>query len=92
MMGLLRYQYVTLRSVDEAPFTKFHKNCTKLMTNSLVKGGIYWLNVFPGNNVVSSTIWPAEIFLGRPQPDFNRKRISFGSYSIASTKTKNDTN
>ena len=45
-----------------------YRNYTKPMTNYLVEGAVYWINVLPSNNGVSNTVGLAGIFLGRPQP------------------------
>ena len=66
-----------------------YKRYTKLMTKALVEGVIYWLNNFPSKNGISQTMSPASIVLGRPKPDFNHKRITFGSYALAYHDTDN---
>ena len=66
-----------------------YKRYTKLMIYMLVECIIYWLNSFPSQNGVSSSISPAGIVTGRQLPDFNNKHIPFGAYAWVFTKTTN---
>ena len=60
------------------------------MTISLVKTAVYWLNAFPSKNGISGNLSPANIVIGRANPDFNHNRIVFGSYAMVFTGTKNN--
>ena len=63
---------------------------TKLMVTSLVATATYWLNAFPSKTGVSTTLSPANIVLGRSNPDFNHNKIIFGSYALTYTGTTNN--
>jgi hypothetical protein len=69
-----------------------YKYYTKLMIQGLVACVIKWLNAFPSNNGVSSTMSPSNIVEAKPNPDFSHKRIVFGSYAIVYTGTDNTMN
>ena len=64
-----------------------YKRYTKLMTVSLIESVIYWLNHFPSKNGVSQSLSPANIVIDRPKPNFNHKKITFGSYAMVYTRT-----
>jgi hypothetical protein len=66
-----------------------YKHYTKLMIQSLIACVTKWLNAFPGQDGISSTMSPSMIVEGRPNPDFNHKRIVFGSYALVYTGTDN---
>jgi hypothetical protein len=70
---------------NAVPFRRY----TKLMTRHLVETAVYWLNSFPSANGVSQTLSPANIVLGRPNTDFTKPKISFGSYAFVYTGTTN---
>ena len=59
------------------------------MTKAMVEGVIYWLNAFLFKSGISQTMGPSTIVLGKPAPDFSRKRVPFGAYVMGFTKTKN---
>ena len=79
----------SIHTVKERGIFVPYRNYRKLAMKYSVEGVIYWIDVLPGNNGVSNTIGTAGIFLRRPKPDLNRKRISFGAYEITYVKTKN---
>ena len=63
-----------------------------LMTISLVQDMVTCLNMIPSKNGISSDLSPAEIILGSPNPDYNRLKITLGSYTqvyIGTTNSKN---
>ena len=64
-----------------------YKRYTKLMTIPLIENVTYWLNHFPSKNGVSQSLSPANIVIGRPKPNFNHKKITFGSYAMVYTST-----
>ena len=64
-----------------------YKRYTKLMTVSLIESVTYWLNHFPSKNGVSQSLSPANIVIRRPKPNFNHKKITFGSYAMVYTRT-----
>ena len=67
------------------PYRKY----TRLMTKNLVEGIVGLLNDFPSKNGVSQTMSPSMIVTGAQMPDYNIKRIVFGSYAqMKSTCTK----
>ena len=59
------------------PYKKF----TKLMAGSLVQDIKTCLNMFLSKNGKSRNLGPAAIILGSPNPDYNKLKITFGSYS-----------
>jgi hypothetical protein len=65
---------------------------TKLMIQALVATVIKWLNVFPNKNGISRTMSPSSIVEGKPNPDFNTKRIVYGSYAMVYIDTDNTMN
>ena len=65
---------------------------TKLMIQSLIATVVKWLNAFPSKNGISKTMSPSNIVEGKPNPDFNNKRIVFGSYALVYIDTDNTMN
>ena len=68
------------------PYTRF----SIIMTKSLVQGRVICLNSLPPTNVISDTISPATIVIGKPKSDSSKPKICFGAYAIAYTKKNND--
>ena len=66
-----------------------YERYTKLMTVALIENATYWLNAFPNNSGIVGNISPSQIVQGHPAPDYNTKRIPFGSYALVYTKTTN---
>ena len=73
-------------TTNSVPYTSF----SIIMKNSLVQGWVIWLNSLPPTNVISETISPALIVIGKPKPDFSKPNICFGAYALAYIKTNND--
>ena len=67
------------------PYRKY----TRLMTKNLVEGIVGLLNDFPSKNGVSQTMSPSMIVTGAQMPDYNIKRIVFGSYAQVHLGTTN---
>ena len=67
------------------PFTSF----PKIMTKSLARVITQWMNAFLSTGGVSDRFIPSNIVLGLKKPDFNRKRLPFGSYVYAYSETDN---
>ena len=61
------------------------------MVKSLTERIIYWLNAFPSDTGISSTMSPATIIEGSPHPDFSQKQIAFGAYKMVHTGTVKNT-
>ena len=61
----------------------------KMLTISLLKTVPTWLNAFPSSTSISEKCSPANIIDGRPNPDYNRKRIPFGAYAMVYFSTNN---
>ena len=66
-----------------------YKSITRLMTKSVVRNCVKWLNAFPSENGISSTLSPCNLVEGKNKPDLGLKTISFGSYAMVFTKTSN---
>ena len=64
-----------------------YKRHPKLMVVSLLERVIFWLNSFPSDTEISSTMNPSTIMEGCPCPDFNQKHIAFGAYAMVNTCT-----
>ena len=62
------------------------------MTVHLVITAVKWLNAFPFKGGVSDNRSPAKIIDGCDYPDLKVKRITFGSYVLLYTGTKNNMN
>ena len=60
------------------------------MVQSLIAYVVKWINSLPSKNVNPSTMIPFMIVEGKGNPDFNHKRIKFGSYAMVYTGTTND--
>jgi hypothetical protein len=65
---------------------------TKLMIQVLVATVVKWLNAFPNKNGISRTMSPSSIVEGKTNPDFNTKRIVYGSYAMVYIDTDNAMN
>ena len=50
------------------------------------------LNMFLSKNSISSDLIPAAIFLGSPNPDYNKLNITFGAYAQVNISTTYITN
>ena len=61
------------------------------MVQSLIAYVVKWINASPSKNGISITMIPVMIVEGKGNPKFNHKRITFGSYAMVYTVTKNDT-
>ena len=70
------------------PYPKY----TILMVISLVQNMVKWLNAFPSKGGISEEMNPETIVTGASKPDFHRKRIHFGGYSMVYTGTENNMN
>ena len=66
-----------------------YKRYTRLMTKSLVEGIVGLLNDFPSKDGVSQTMSPSMIVTGAQMPDYNIKKIVFGSYAQVHLGTTN---
>ncbi len=66
-----------------------YKRYTKIMIQSLIETAVHWLNSFPSDDGVSTTLSPAAIVEGRPPPDFSMNKILFGAAAIVFTTTRN---
>jgi hypothetical protein len=62
------------------------------MIQSLLATVVKWLNAFPNKNGISRTMSPSNIVEGKPNPDFNIKRIVYGSYAMVYIDTDNTMN
>ena len=62
-----------------------YKYYTKPMIKSLISCVVKWLNAFPTKCGMSKTMSSSMIVKGKPNPDFNQKRIVFGSYALVYT-------
>ena len=60
------------------------------MVTGLLEHVELWLNAFPSNSAEIKNVSPSTLVTGAPQPDFNRKRVPFGSYVMAYKGTRND--
>ena len=67
------------------------KRITILMVRSLIEAINEVLDAFPSKNGISSTLSPSTIVEGKPKFDFGRAMITFGSYVLIYTGTKNST-
>ena len=61
------------------------------MAMSLIERFIFWLNVFPSNTGIFSTMSLGTIIKGCPRPDFNQNHIAVGAYVLVHTGTINNT-
>ena len=59
---------------------------------SLVQKMVKCLNAFPSKGVISEEMSPETIVTSASKPDFNRKGIPFGGYTMAYTGTENNMN
>ena len=60
------------------------------MVLSLIAHVVKRINAFPSKNGISITMIPSMIVEGKGNPNVNHKLITFGSYSMVYTGTKND--
>ena len=60
------------------------------MVTGLLEHAVLWLNAFPSENAEIKNTSPSTLVTGTPQPDFNKRRVPFGSYIMAYKGTKND--
>ena len=67
------------------PYKKF----TKIMTTALLENVVSWLNTFPANDGISTTLSPSAIVVGRPNLDMNQPMIEFGAYAAVHNGTTN---
>ena len=66
-------------SCHDAPY----RFVPKIMTESLLKGSVKWLNIFPSKGGVSQTLSPSAIIEGKPKPDMSYDRpIMWGYYMV----------
>ena len=83
----------SIRTIKErcrcACYSVTYKRYTRLMTKNLVEGVIGLLNNFPSKNGVSQTMNPSMIVTGAQIPNYNVKRIVFGSYAQVHLGTTN---
>ena len=63
---------------------------TKLTVQSFIACVVKWINAFPSKKIIPSTMSPAMIVEVKVNPKFNHKRITFGSYAMVYTGTKNN--
>ena len=59
------------------------------MTLGLVKGAVFWFKKNPPKDRVSDTPTPANIVLGKPNVDYDKKVLVFGFYGIIFIGTNN---
>ena len=67
-----------------------YKKYPKLMVSGLLEYVELWLNAFPSDSAEIKNISPSTLVTGSPQPDFNKRRIPFGSYVMAYKGTQNN--
>ena len=67
------------------PFSSF----PKIMTKSLARVITQWINTFLSTGGISDRFIPSNIVLGLNDPGFNHKRLPFGSYVYAYSRTDN---
>ena len=60
-----------------------------VMTKSLFQYWVSWLNSFLPTNIISDTISPATVVLGKTKPYLSKQKICFGAYAITYTNTNN---
>ena len=60
------------------------------MVTGLLEHVVLWLNAFPSENAEIKNTSPSTLVTGTPQPDFNKRRVPFGSYVMAYKGSKND--
>jgi hypothetical protein len=74
----------SIRTIKERNRTTVHglpfKRLPRLMVREIIKHSVTCLNQLPDDNGVSGTLSPLTIMTGKPNPDFNKMRIEFGSY------------
>ena len=66
-----------------------YKRISRLMTRSVVNNSVKWLNAFPSDDGISSTLSPRNLVEGKNKPDLGLKAIAFGAYAMVYTKTTN---
>ena len=66
-----------------------YKRITRLMTRLVVVSCVKWLNAFPSDDGISSTLSPSNLVEGKNKPDLSMSAIAFGSYAMVYTKTTN---
>ena len=54
----------------------------KLMTTSLMRNIVKWINVFPSSNSINDKYSPANIVDGSSNPEYNKKRLPFGACAM----------
>ena len=67
-----------------------YRQYPRLMTRSLLKHVVQWLNAFPLQRS-RYAVGLSTIVMGMPQTDFNKSRLPFGSYAMVYVGTRNDT-
>ena len=84
----------SIRTIKERCRSTCHglpfKRYPKLMVTGLLEHVEFWLNAFPSDSAEIKNVSPSTLVTGSPQPNFNKKRVPFGSYVMAYKGTKND--
>ena len=75
-----------MSTCHDIPYPKY----TILMVISLVQNMVKWLNPFPSKGGISEKRSPETIVTDASKPDFNRKGIPFGGYTMVYTGTENN--
>ena len=60
------------------------------MTILLTEGIITCINYFPSKGGAKNLMSPVTVVLGKANPNYNKKRIVFGEYTLVYTGTKNN--
>ena len=85
----------SIQKIKDLVICGFHSmpynKLTKLVTKSLVQDMVTCLNMIPSKNGISNNLKPEAIILGSPNLDYNKLRITFGSYAQVQIVTTNKT-